>query len=318
MTSSSTKGIVVIGSVNMDLMLHCPHLPSPGETVLGHTFTQAPGGKGANQAIAAAKLGAKVSFIGCLGDDSYGQASRASFEALNVNIQHLHASKGESTGIAMITTDDKGENCIALAPGANLSLSCSHLDQAETLIAEAGMVVCQLESPLATALHAMKLAQRHNVPFLLNPSPAQKLPAKSLAGLSVLVLNEVEAAMLSDSKVETMQQACQAAEFFRSTGIEFVVITLGKNGAVVADDDGTHHFAAPKIKAFDTTGAGDTLVGALAAALMSGSRMVRAIEFAQRAAAFSVTRRGAQASMPDLNDLREFTTPLMLAECVAL
>jgi ribokinase len=317
MTTSTTKGIVVIGSVNVDLMLSCHHLPVPGETVLGHEFIQAPGGKGANQAVAAAKLGAKVSFIGCIGDDSYGHASRASFEAVNIDIQHLHCVNGATTGIAMITTDEKGENCIALAPGANLSLSCSHLDQAEALIAQSGIVVCQLESPIATALHAMNLAQRHHVPFLLNPSPAQKLPPKLLAGLSVLVLNEVEAAKLSDSKVETINQACHAAAFFRSAGIRSVVITLGKNGAVLADDDGTHHFAAPKVMAIDTTGAGDTLVGALAAALMSGSQMAQAVNFAQRAAAFSVTQRGAQASMPDLAALQNLATDLALTECLA-
>jgi ribokinase len=310
MNDSKAKSIALIGSINMDLMLRCPHLPKPGETVLGSEFSQAPGGKGANQAIAAARLGAKVSFIGCIGDDDYGHTSQAGFELAKVEISHLHTMQGQTTGIALITSDDRGENCIALAPGANLLLSCDHIDQAEALIAQAGMVVCQLETPLATVLHAMKIAQRHHVPFLLNPSPVQKLSTKSLSGLSVLVLNEVEAAMLSDSRVETIQQACQAAEFFRSTGIQSVVITMGKNGAVVADDDGTNHFAAPKVKAVDTTGAGDTLVGALAAALVAGSGMSEAMTFAQRAAAFSVTRRGAQASMPHLSDLDGFFSPL--------
>jgi ribokinase len=216
----------------------------------------------------------------------------------------------------MITSDDKGENCIALAPGANSLLSESHLDQAEAVIAHAGIVVCQLESPIATVMHAMKISQRHQVPFLLNPSPAQKLPASLLPGLSVLVLNEVEAAMLCESEVATAQQASQAAEFFRSIGIQSVVITLGKNGAVVADDDGTHHFAAPRVDAIDTTGAGDTLVGALAASFMSGSRLTQAIHFAQRAAAFSVTQRGAQASMPYLADLQELVTPSARADCL--
>jgi ribokinase len=310
MNDSIANSIVLIGSVNMDLMLRCPHLPTPGETVLGSEFSQAPGGKGANQAIAAARLGAKVSFIGCVGDDAYGHTSRTCFESAKVDITHLNTMQDQTTGIALITSDDRGENCIALAPGANLLLSCQHLDHAEALIAQAGMVVCQLESPLPTVLHAIKIAQRHQVPFLLNPSPSQKLSTKSLSGLSVLVLNEVEAAMLSDSTVETIQQACQAAEFFRSTGIQSVVITMGKNGAVVADDEGTNHFAAPKVKTVDTTGAGDTLVGALATALVAGSGMAEAMAFAQRAAAFSVTRRGAQASMPYLSDIDGFFSPL--------
>jgi ribokinase len=314
MSNVQTQRIVVVGSVNMDLMLRCPHLPKPGETVLGSEFTQAPGGKGANQAIAAARLGASVSFIGCVGDDAYGNTSRAGFEAAKVDVRHLHTIPGQATGIAMITSDERGENCIALAPGANLGLMCQHLDQAEALIAQAGMVVCQLESPLAVVLQAMKLAQRYQVPFLLNPSPAQMLPAKSLAGVDLLVLNEVEAAMLSDSKVENIQQACQAAEFFRSIGIRTVVITMGKTGAVVADDHGTSHFMAPRVEAVDTTGAGDTLVGALAAALMAGASMFDAMDSAQRAAAFSVTRRGAQASMPELSDLEEIAPqPLQTA-----
>jgi ribokinase len=306
MRNIHTQRIVVVGSVNMDLMLHCPRLPEPGETILGSEFTQAPGGKGANQAIAAARLGAKVSFIGCVGDDAYGNTSRVGLEVANVDISHLNTMPGQATGIAMITSDDRGENCIALAPGANLGLTCQHLDQAETLIAQAGIVMCQLESPLEVVLYAMKLAQRYQVPFLLNPSPAKTLPTKSLAGIELLVLNEVEAAMLADSKVVNIQQACQAAEFFRSIGIRTVVITLGKNGAVVADDLGTNHFMAPKVQAVDTTGAGDTLVGALAATLMAGATMTEAMTAAQRAAAFSVTRRGAQASMPNLSDLEAF------------
>jgi ribokinase len=282
--------------------------------VLGREFSQAPGGKGANQAIAAARLGAKVSFIGCVGDDIYGNTSRAGFEAANVDINHLHTLPGQATGIAMITSDDKGENCIALAPGANLGLTCHHLNQAEALIAQAGMLVCQLESPLEVVLHAMKLAQRYQVPLLFNPSPAQMLPTKSLSGVDVLVLNEIEAAMLADSKVENIQHGCQAAEFFRSIGIRTVVITMGKNGAVVADDHGTSHFMAPNVPAVDTTGAGDTLVGALAAALMAGASMAEAMVSAQRAAAYSVTRRGAQASMPTLSDLEEFAPqPLQTA-----
>jgi ribokinase len=311
MRNIPSQRIVVVGSVNMDLMLRCPHLPTPGETVLGGEFRQAPGGKGANQAIAASRLGAKVSFIGCVGDDSYGETSRAALVAANVDVSHLHAMPGQATGIAMITSDDLGENCIALAPGANLGLTNHHLDQAEALIAQAGLVVCQLESPLEVVLHAMNLARRYQVPFLLNPSPAMTLPTNSLAGIELLVLNEVEAAMLSESKVSNVRQACQAAEFFRSIGIRIAVITLGKDGAVVADEDGTRHFAVPKVQAVDTTGAGDTLVGALAAALMTGADMAKAMTTAQRAAAFSVTRRGAQASMPYLSDLEVFASQLL-------
>jgi ribokinase len=308
---AKSKSVVVIGSVNMDLMLRCPHLPAAGETILGRDFVQAPGGKGANQAIAAARLGATVGFVGCIGDDGYGHVSRESFMANNVDVSHLHSIEGKSTGIAMITSDDQGENCIALAPGANESLSTEHIDQAQTLIAEAGLVVCQLESPLATVLYALELANRHGTPFLLNPSPARELPTSALAMLDMLVLNEIEADLLSGCAIKTIDQARQAADLLRSRGIKVVVITLGQNGAVVATSDGNKHFPAPHVKAIDTTGAGDTLVGALAAAWASGLNVPQAMAFAQAAAAYSVTRRGAQASMPRLSDLTQLSSAVL-------
>jgi ribokinase len=302
---SSHKPIVVVGSVNMDLMLRCPHLPTPGETVMGREFERAPGGKGSNQAVAAARLGALVSFIGCVGEDEFGCQSRSAMEAARIDTVHLHPLKDVSTGIAMITADDQGENCIAIAPGANHLLSCEHLDQAETLIAGAALVVCQFESPLATVLHTIGLANRHRVPVLLNPAPAKAISLNLLVGVDVLVLNTVEAEMLLNLPVKNPHQACYVAEFLRSTGIPSVIVTLGKEGVVVADAYGTSHRPAPVVTAVDSTGAGDTFVGALSGALVAGVSMAKAVEFAQRAAAFSVTKFGAQASMPFLSDLEE-------------
>ncbi len=292
----------------MDLMVQCARLPIAGETVLGKGFHQAPGGKGANQAIAAARLGAEVSFVGCVGDDNYGDLSRASFEADFVDVLHLHRVEGKTTGIAMITSDEAGENSIAFASGANESLSIAHINQAETLIAQAALVVCQLESPMETVLHALKLAKRHSVPVMLNPSPAQKIPISTLSLVEILVLNQHEAAILTGTLVKTSEQARQAADLLVANGIKNVVITLGGSGAVVCDHTGNRHFLAPKVKVVDTTGAGDTLVGALAAAWVAGSSIAQAITLAQSAAAFSVTRRGAQASMPRTSELAVFTT----------
>lgn len=294
--------VVVVGSVNMDLMLRAPHLPRPGETVMGREFAQAPGGKGANQAVAAARLGARVSFVGCVGDDALGTQCRAELEASAIDVRHLYTIANEATGIAMIASDDAGENSIVLAPGANNALSCAHIDAAAGLFQDAEILVLQLESPLPTVLHAMHVARNHKVAVLLNPAPARQLPVNTLRGLDILVLNTVEAAMLSDMVVSSLQQASASAEFFRSCGVQTVIVTMGSDGLVLADDHGTMAYPAPHVKAVDSTGAGDTFVGALAGELTRGRSMLDAVNFAQRAAAFSVTGRGAQASMPSRGD----------------
>jgi ribokinase len=303
MNASRTSHIVVIGSVNMDLMLHCHHLPRPGETVLGRDFIQTPGGKGSNQAVAASRLGAKVYFVGCAGDDPFGQESRNMLKADGVDIRHLHSIRGAATGVAMVMSDHTGENCIALASGANNALTSQHIDAADDIIAGAGIVVCQFETPLQTVLHAIKVAQRHNVPFLLNPAPVRDISMQELNGLYLLILNTVEAATLSGLAVVSPFDALIAARNLRDVGIGSVIITMGKAGAVVADDAGVSYYPAPEVRAVDTTGAGDTFVGAIAAGLSIGKTMSEAVAFAQRAAAHSVTRRGAQASMPRLVDL---------------
>lgn len=302
----NNRRIAVMGSVNMDLMLRCSHLPQAGETVLGRDFAQHPGGKGANQAVAAARMGGDVRFIGCVGDDAFGREARAGLQAAGVDLVHLHTVPATATGIAMVTIDDQGENCIALAPGANQALSIAHIDQAEAEIAASAMLVCQFEVPLETVMRAKQLAYRHHVPFLLNPAPAQALPLAAFAGTAILVANSVEAAMLSGMPVASVGQAIEASEFLRSNGIASVVITLGKDGVVLASQTGVAHFPAFKVDAVDTTGAGDTFVGALSVALVSEMAMGEAVQLAQRAAAFSVTRRGGQASMPNAGELAAF------------
>lgn len=296
--------IVVVGSVNMDMMLRCPHLPRAGETVLGSNFTTAPGGKGANQAIAASRLGAKVAFIGCVGDDAFGQAAFDALQAEGVDTRHLSREAGAATGVAMIITDDAGENCIALATGANALLSPAHIDAARALFADASMVVCQLESPMATVRHAVDIAVRMGVPVLLNPAPAQLLPADLLRDIDWLVPNAIEAAALSGTGADGQVSPARSAELLRLCGPRTVLVTLGSDGVVAATAEGSFHRPATPVVAVDTTGAGDTFVGAFAAAQTQAMSLVDAIEFAQRAAAFSVTRRGAQASMPRLADLQ--------------
>ena len=304
-----SKHIVIVGSVNMDLMLCCPHLPGAGETVLGAGFTTAPGGKGANQAVAAARLGAKVAFIGCVGDDAFGQTAFDALQAEGIDTQYLSRESGAATGVAMVITDEAGENCIALAPGANALLSPAHIDAARRLFGDASMLICQLESPLATVCHAIGIAIAHGVPVLLNPAPSQPLPADLLRDIDWLVPNAGEAAALSGLGADEQVSAAQSAELLRLAGARTVLVTLGSNGVAASTARGTFQRPAPRVVAVDSTGAGDTFVGALAAARFQGLALEAAIDLAQRAAAFSVTRRGAQASMPRLADLQIPSTP---------
>lgn len=292
-----TKGaIVVLGSVNADLVLRCERLPRPGETVHGEDFKTMPGGKGANQAVAAARLGGRVEFIGCVGDDAFGTEARAMLEREGVGTAHLRSHAGVPTGVATILVERSGQNCIALAAGANARLDTAQVDNAAAAIACASLLVCQLETPLAATEHAIGIARRHGVPVLLNPAPARPLAPVLLDAVDILVPNESEAALLvgSPGKVD----AEQAATALRGRRAATVIVTLGGDGVCVADERGTRRWPAPRAQALDTTGAGDTFIGAFAVARQEGQGIDEAVRFAQRAAAISVTRAGAMASMP--------------------
>jgi ribokinase len=308
----------VVGSINMDLMVRCTRLPAPGETVLGEDFSVVPGGKGANQAVAAARLGARVIMIGCVGNDGFGQRATEALSAEGINVSQLVRLPGVATGVALITVDQRGENTIALAPGANAALSVAQVDAARALIAGAALLVCQLETPLAAAGHAIAMAHAHRVPVLLNPAPAQPLPAAWLPQIDVLIPNALEAIALSGSgtgegegagkgageaATEGDGEVAAAAAGLRAAGARTVLVTLGARGVLRADDRGVARFAAPVVTPVDTTGAGDTFVGAFATAFAEGLPVDDCVTFAQAAAAFSVTRRGAQAAMPHRADL---------------
>jgi ribokinase len=299
-----SKQIVVVGSINMDLMLRCPRLPQPGETVLGTDFRTEPGGKGANQAVAAARLGARVALVGCVGDDDFGARAIAGLRAEGVDLAHLSVIEGCATGVAMVQVDDHGQNSIALGPGANHALTATHVDSAARLIAEAGLLICQLETPLSAVQRAIEIAHAAGVPVLLNPAPAQPLPVSMLRQIDLLVPNESEAAALSGVPVRGQTGAAEAAAQLVRAGCGAVLVTLGPEGLILLDGEGCHHHPAHAVCALDTTGAGDAFIGALAAARVDGQDLRSAIDVAQRAAAFSVQRRGAQASMPTHGDLR--------------
>jgi len=298
--------VVVVGSSNMDLVIRVPRLPEVGETLAGRQFAAVPGGKGANQAVAAARLGARVTFVSCVGRDDFGKSLVDGFGADGIDTSYVRTVDGVATGVALITVDDAGANTIVLSPGANAALDPTDVAAAETVIAGASVLLCQLETPLATVAAAVDIAVRHGVPVVLNPAPAMPLPATLLRRVDLLVPNETEAAVLAGTPVLDVASARAAAGALLAQGAARVLVTLGANGAWLAEPGGGRHFPAPKVRAIDTTAAGDTFIGGLAAVLASGASLPDAIDFGQRAAALSVTRHGAQTSIPRRAEVQAF------------
>jgi ribokinase len=294
----SAAQIVVVGSLNMDLVARAPHLPLPGETVAGTGFATVPGGKGANQAVAAARLGARTAMIGCVGDDAFGERLRAGLLSDGIDCRALRTVDACSSGVAVIVVDTAGCNAIVVVPGANGRLTPADVDAAEPLIAAATMVVLQLETPLATVEHAARRARALGKTVVLNPAPAQALPASLLALVDYLVPNEIEAAALAGMPVASVQDALLAAQTLRAAGAATVLVTLGAQGVVTASAQAQVHAPAQRVEAVDTTGAGDTFIGGFCAALIQGRSVASAVAYGQAAAAICVTRLGAQPSIP--------------------
>jgi len=290
--------VVVVGSLNMDLVARTARLPVPGETVAGLSFATVPGGKGANQAVAAARLGARTAMVGCLGDDAFGAQLRAGLEADGIDCRGVRTAAGVSSGVALIVVDDAGRNGIVVVAGANGELTPADVDANVGLIAGARMVVLQLETPLATVEHAARRARALGKTVVLNPAPARVLPEGLLACADLLVPNELEAAALTGLAVSSVGSALEAGRRLRQAGAGTVLVTLGAQGVVAVGPGGASHHPARPVAAVDTTAAGDTFIGGLCAALVRGRPLPQAIAFAQAAAALSVTRPGAQPSIP--------------------
>ncbi|WP_426056460.1 ribokinase [Janthinobacterium sp. PSPC2-1] len=300
--------IVVIGSINMDLVLRVPRMPLPGETLTGGAFRTIPGGKGANQAVACARLSGKVAgaqqvaMVGCVGDDAFGATLRAALVGDGIIDSHVTTLPGVASGIASILVDDNGQNSIVIAGGANDLLSPAHIDAAKELIEQADIVVLQLETPMATVVHAIKLARSLGKTVVLNPAPAASLPAGVLELVDYLIPNEIEAAMLAGVSPEGADVQALAAAL-QKLGSDNVIITLGSKGVHAALYGGDFTFPAEVVQAVDTTAAGDTFIGGFVAGLASGMDEAEAIQQGQRAAAWSVTKPGAQTSIPHLHEL---------------
>lgn len=296
--------ITVIGSSNTDMVIKTTKLPVPGETILGGNFFMNPGGKGANQAVAASRLGGKVSFIAKTGDDIFGKQAKQLFENEGVNTDYMFTDSENPSGVALITVDSAAENCIVVAPGANSNLGKADIDQAREEILRSDIILMQLEIPLETVSYAANIAHGAGKKVILNPAPARGLPDDLLQKLYIITPNETEAELLTGIKVSDMTTAEKAAKILHDKGVKIVIITLGSKGAFYFSGDGFKIVPAPKVEAIDTTAAGDVFNGALAVAISEGLELEKAVELANKAASISVTRLGAQSSAPYWKEIK--------------
>jgi ribokinase len=298
--------IIVVGSSNTDMVIKTKRIPAPGETVLGGTFFLNAGGKGANQAVAAARLGGTVSLICKTGSDIFGQQAIAGFKKENINTDFIFTDAQKPSGVALIIVDENAENCIVVAPGANASLSIGDIGDIEDFIVQAEIILMQLEIPLETVAHIAEFAAENKIPVILNPAPACELPDELLKNISIITPNENEAEKLTGITVADIRTAEQAARALYNRGVETVIITLGAEGALLLNRDSVIHIPAYKVKPIDTTAAGDVFNGALTMAISEKKSLKEAIDFACKAAAISVTRLGAQASAPFAHEIGAF------------
>ncbi len=298
--------ILVVGSSNTDMVVKTSKFPAPGETILGGDFFMNAGGKGANQAVAAARLGGEVSFLGKTGDDMFGKQAFLSLQKEGINVNSVTMISEKSSGVALITIDEKGENSIVVAPGANETLLPEDVDYAMKEIESSEIILLQLEIPLATVAYVAEKAFALGKKVILNPAPATQLPASLMKNIYVLIPNETEAGLLTGITVANEESAHKAALVLKEKGVQNVIITMGAAGAYVLSEDFVGMIKSPKVEAVDTTSAGDTFCGALAAGLSKGKEWKTALRFAAAAAAICVTRMGAQPSVPAEEEVIEF------------
>jgi ribokinase len=297
------RPIYVIGSSNTDMVVKTEKLPMPGETVIGGTFFMNPGGKGANQAVAAARLGGRVTFIARVGADLFGTQALQQFQKESIDTRFVTQDPEYPSGVALIGVDRQGENTIIVAPGSNRQLNVKDVANAFESIAEKSIILIQLEIPQETVEFAILSGKKKNCDVILNPAPVQPVDDSALRNLSIITPNETEAEMLTGIRITDLRSAGQAAQQLHQAGVPNVIITLGSKGAFVSTGSSGKLVAAPKVTAVDTTAGGDCFNGALAVALAEGMKIEEAVGFACQAASLSVTRMGAQSSMPYRKEL---------------
>lgn len=306
--------VTVLGSANIDLVIRTQRLPNKGETLIGDAFDIFTGGKGFNQATAAARLGAQVTFIGRIGDDPFANILRTAIESENINTQHVKTDAESGTGIATIVVQPDGDNSIIVVPRANMLITPTDIDEAEESIANAKVLLLQLETPIDASERAAEIAKANDTIVMLDPAPARPLPSTLLAKVDILTPNKTEAAELSGNVITTPETAITAAKTLQTQiaedGLSTVVLTLGEDGLILCTQAQTYHVPAVRTDVVDTTGAGDAFSGALATSLANGDNLDNAVRFAAEAGAAAVTVLGATPSMPTLESLSAFRDPL--------
>ncbi len=297
-------GVLVVGSANMDLVVQCSRFPLPGETIFGNNFQMFPGGKGANQAVSCARLGIKTYFIGKMGQDELGKRLSETMMNDRVDLTNLFTDKSKHTGTALITVDSNGQNQIIVISGSNMKLTPADVRKKKEIFTKTRVVLTQLEIPLETVIETARLARENDAIFILNPAPACEIPDEIYPLINYLTPNETELQMLSNMMVTDVVSAEKAAKIMLEKGVQNIIITLGAKGALLVNKYHTELYKTRKVDVVDTTAAGDAFNGALAYSFASRKEIPEAILFANRAAAISVTRLGAQSSMPVIAELQ--------------
>jgi ribokinase len=297
---------MVIGSMNMDLVIRTPRMPLSGENIFGKRFRMFPGGKGANQAVSAARLGAEVTMFGRIGKDIFGERLLKNLREEKVNASYVNKDENEATGMAFICVDDIGENSIIVVPGANMRCSKNDIDTIKSLFPRVDLLILQLEIPPDVVSYAIEISHGYNLPVILNPAPAKEFKIELLGSNDILTPNRYEASLLSGLKIKDLASAELAARRLQDRGVEVVVITMGERGALLADGKKTSYVTARSVKPVDTTAAGDAFTAGLALALTENKELEEAAHFANDVAALSITKPGAQTSLPTREEVEEF------------
>lgn len=298
------KKVVVVGSINMDLVTRCKRAPKGGETLFGEEFSQVPGGKGANQAVAIGKLGTNVIMLGKIGKDSFGKDMLASMEKNGVNIQHIEEGE-KATGIAKIIVEESGQNRILVVAGANSEVDKEYVDRHLAAIKESDIVVTQLEIPIETVEYTLKKAKEFGKITILNPAPARELSDEIIKNNDFIIPNESELALITGMAVETEEEIKKAGKKLLDMGVKNLIITLGSKGSLHLNRDKCEFHSAYKVKAIDTTAAGDSFIGGVVREL-NGDNISEAIEFGTKVSAIAVTKKGAQTSIPTIEEVKNF------------